>query len=199
VFIRDYLKEVEQIAHRIDQKEIDNLVQILRQTREAKGRLFILGVGGSSSTSSHAANDFRKITGIESYAPTDGIAELTAITNDSGWEYVFEHWLIESHLNPIDTIFIFSVGGGSLKENVSVNLVYGIQYAKRMGCKIIGVVGRDGGFLRQNADASVLIPTVHRDRITPHVEAWGIVILHLLISHPLLQKFETTWESKQEF
>jgi D-sedoheptulose 7-phosphate isomerase len=199
MFIKDYLKEVEEIAILIKQKEIEDLVQILRQTRDAKGRLFILGVGGSSSTCGHAVNDFRKIAGIESYAPTDGIAELTAITNDAGWEYVFEHWLIESHLNPVDTIMIFSVGGGSVKENISVNLVYGIQYAKKRGCKIIGVVGRDGGYLRQNADASVLIPTVHKDRITPHVEEWETVILHLLVSHPLLQKFETTWESKQEF
>jgi D-sedoheptulose 7-phosphate isomerase len=154
-------------------------------------------VGGSSSTAGHAVNDFRKIAAIESYAPTDSVAELTAITNDAGWEYAFEHWFIESQLNPIDTIMIFSVGGGSIEENISVNLIYGIQYAKKMGCKIIGIVGRNGGFLRQNADASVLIPTVHKDRITPHVEEWGTVILHLLVSHPLLQKFETTWESKQ--
>lgn len=199
MYIENYLEEVIEIAHHIVYADVQEVIDILVETRERKGRLFILGVGGSSSTASHAVNDFRKICDIEAYAPFDNVAELTAITNDVGWEFAFRNWLMESKLNPIDTLMVFSVGGGSLEKNISTNLVYGIQHAEKCGCKVIGIVGKDGGYVRKTADASILIPSINTNRITPHTEGFAAVLLHLLVSHPLLKKFETTWESKQEF
>ena len=159
------------------------------------GRLFFLGVGGSAGNSSHAVNDFRKIVGIESYAPTDNVSELTARTNDEGWHTIFSEWLKTSKLNKNDALFIFSVGGGNLKKNISPNLVEAIKLAKSVKAMVMGVVGRDGGFTAQEADACVIIPTVNENTITPHSEAFQAVIWHLLVSHPTLKEYETKWES----
>ncbi|MCL4530646.1 MAG: SIS domain-containing protein, partial [Chloroflexi bacterium] len=154
-----------------------------------------LGVGGSAANASHAVNDFRKIVGIEAYCPTDNVSELTARTNDEGWASVFRGWLMGSHINAHDAILVFSVGGGNLEKNVSPNLVMALQLAKEVGAKIMGVVGRDGGYTAQVADACVVIPTVHADHITPHTEAFQAVVHHLLVTHPRLKAAQTKWES----
>jgi len=179
----------------LDVDAIEKMVDVLAQTREQGGRLFILGVGGSAANASHAVNDFRKIVGIETYAPTDNVSELTARTNDEGWASVFKGWLEGSHLNAKDAVFVFSVGGGNLEKNVSPNLVLALQLAKKVGAKIVGVVGRDGGFTAQVADACVIIPTVHADHITPHTEAFQSVVHHLLVTHPRLKIVQTKWET----
>ncbi|NTW99379.1 MAG: SIS domain-containing protein [Geobacteraceae bacterium] len=163
--------------------------------RKDGGRLFILGVGGSAANASHAVNDFRKITGIEAYAPTDNVSELTARTNDEGWASVFKSWLEGSHLRKEDGLLILSVGGGSLEKNISPNLVTAIQFAKTIGVRVIGIIGRDGGFTAQTADVSILIPVVNSDNVTPHTEAFQSVITHLIVSHPLLKINKTKWES----
>lgn len=163
--------------------------------RNSGGRLFILGVGGSAANASHAANDFRKIAGIETYAPTDNVSELTARTNDEGWATVFEAWLRGSRLTSRDAILIFSVGGGNLEKNVSPNLVAALRYAKSVGARILGIVGRDGGYTAQVADACVIVPTVNAAHTTPHTEAFQAVVWHLLVSHPALKQAETKWES----
>jgi D-sedoheptulose 7-phosphate isomerase len=163
--------------------------------RAGGGRLFILGVGGSAGNASHAVNDFRKICGLESYAPTDNVSELTARTNDEGWAGVFEGWLRVSRLRATDALLIFSVGGGNLEKHVSPNLVAAIQYAKTVGAKVTGIVGRDGGYTAQNADACVIVPTVNAKHVTPHAEAFQAVIWHLLVTHPALKQAETKWES----
>jgi len=194
-FIKNYLREAATILEKLDTATIEKAVDVLAQTREQGGRLFILGVGGSAANASHAVNDFRKIVGIEAYAPTDNVAELTARTNDDGWASVFRGWLEGSHLNARDCVFIFSVGGGDLEKNVSPNLVLALQYAREMGSKIIGVVGRDGGYTAQVADACVIIPTVHAERITPHTEAFQGLVAHLLVTHPRLKLAQTKWES----
>ncbi len=194
-FIKNYLREAASILEKLDTATIEKAVDVLAQTREQGGRLFILGVGGSAANASHAVNDFRKIVGIEAYAPTDNVAELTARTNDDGWASVFRGWLEGSHLNARDCVFIFSVGGGDLEKNVSPNLVLALQYAREMGSKIIGVVGRDGGYTAQVADACVIIPTVHAERITPHTEAFQGLVAHLLVTHPRLKLAQTKWES----
>ena len=168
---------------------------LLSQVRERGGRLFILGVGGSAGNASHAVNDFRKLAGFEAYAPTDNVSELTARTNDEGWSTVFEAWLRTSRLRVNDMILVYSVGGGSLEKNVSPNLVSALQFAKSVGAKIGGIVGRDGGFTAQAADACVLVPIVNPDHITPHSEAFQAVIWHLLVSHPKLKQAATKWES----
>ena len=168
---------------------------LLAETRERNGRLFILGVGGSAGNASHAVNDFRKITGIEAYAPTDNISELTARTNDEGWASVFVEWLKISRLRPEDLILVLSVGGGNLEKNVSTNLVLAVQYAKQVGTPILGIVGNDGGYTAQVATACVVVPTVNAAHITPHTEAFQAVIWHLLVSHPKLKARETKWES----
>jgi len=165
------------------------------QVREQEGRLFALGVGGSAANASHVVNDFRKIVGIETYAPTDNVAELTARTNDDGWASVFRGWLEGSHLNAKDCVFVFSVGGGNLEKNVSPNLVLALQLAKEVGAKIIGIVGRDGGYTAQVADACVIVPTVNSEHITPHTEAFHSVVHHLLVTHPRLKATQTKWES----
>jgi len=194
IFSGKYLSETKEIADAIDQHDIEHLAKELAQVAYNKGRLFILGVGGSSSTAGHAVNDFRKICKIESYSITDNVAELTAITNDRGWEKSFSDWLEESNLTEKDAILVFSVGGGNQEEGISTNIIGAIIYAKSMGCKVLGVVGKDGGYVKKSAHAVVVIPTVNKSRITPHVEGFAAVVLHLLVSHPLLKKSETTWE-----
>jgi D-sedoheptulose 7-phosphate isomerase len=194
-FSKQFLSEASEIIHRLDTAAIDRAVAILVHTRRGSGRLFILGVGGSAANASHAVNDFRKIAGVEAYAPTDNVSELTARTNDEGWASVFENWLRVSQLRASDTILVFSVGGGNLEKQVSPNLVAALQFAKQVGCKIIGLVGRDGGFTASVADACVLIPTVNPVHVTPHAEAFQAVVWHLMVSHPDLKVCETKWES----
>src|SRR4051812_24144104 len=171
-FADDYLAEASRIIEQLDRKAIEQMAVLLASTRAAGGRLFILGVGGSAGNASHAVNDFRKIVGIEAYAPTDNVSELTARTNDEGWATVFEAWLKVSHLRPEDMLLVFSVGGGNMEKQVSPNLVTALQYAKSVGAKIGGIVGRDGGYTAQVADACVLVPVVNPTHITPHSEAF---------------------------
>ena len=197
-YTKKHLNEVVAILNKIDESVVENMASIIADTRKKDGRLFFLGVGGSAGNASHAVNDFRKIVGIESYAPTDNVSELTARTNDEGWDTVFSEWLKISRLNINDTIFILSVGGGNLEKNISPNLVKALQLAKTIGSKIIGIVGRDGGYTAKVADAALVVPTVNPDNITPHSEAFQAVIWHLLVSHPLLKINETKWESTQK-
>jgi D-sedoheptulose 7-phosphate isomerase len=194
-FSSQFLKEAAGILDRLDTAVIDRAVAILADTRRHKGRLFILGVGGSAANASHAVNDFRKIAGIEAYAPTDNVSELTARTNDEGWAGVFEGWLRVSQLRADDAILVFSVGGGDVERQVSPNLVAALQLAQQVGAKIIGVVGRDGGFTAKVANACVIIPTVNPAHVTPHTEAFQAVVWHLMVSHPDLKAAETKWES----
>ena len=194
-FTKQYLEETAEIVRRLDPTAIDRMVAILAGTRAQQGRLFILGVGGSAANASHAVNDFRKITGIEAYAPTDNVSELTARVNDEGWSGVFDSWLKVSHLRPADTILVLSVGGGDLERQVSPNLVAAVGYAKSTGSKVLGLVGRDGGYTATVADACVVVPTVNPLHVTPHSEAFQAVIWHLLVSHPDLKQVETKWES----
>ena len=194
-FAASFLEEVREIATRLDTISIEKAAALLADVRERSGRLFIIGVGGSAANASHAVNDFRKITGIEAYAPTDNVAELTARINDEGWQNVFAAWLEGSRLQASDAVLVFSVGGGNLERNVSPNIVSALDYAKSKGAAIIGIVGRDGGYTAKMADACVLIPVVHPGRTTPHTEAFQAVVWHLLVSHPLLQRSATHWES----
>jgi D-sedoheptulose 7-phosphate isomerase len=194
-FTESYIAESAELLGKLDVAAIEKIIDILVQTREQGGRLFILGVGGSAANASHAVNDFRKIVGIETYTPTDNVSELTARTNDEGWESVFKGWLQGSRLNARDAIMVFSVGGGNLELNVSPNLVRALQLGKDVGAKIVGVVGRDGGYTAQVADACVIIPTVHPEHITPHTEAFQSVVHHLLVTHPRLKNAQTKWES----
>jgi D-sedoheptulose 7-phosphate isomerase len=193
-FVRKYLDEAKRIIDGFDVETVERMVTFLATARSANGRVFFLGVGGSAGNCSHAVNDFRKIVGIEAYAPTDNVSELTARTNDEGWETVFVEWLKVSHLKPEDIIFVFSVGGGNLEKNVSPNLVRALQYAKTIGAKILGVVGRDGGYTAKVGDAVCIIPTVNPEAITPHAEAFQAVIWHLLVTHPALKAHQTKWE-----
>lgn len=194
-FAEDYLLEAKEIIDRLNKEIVEEVVTVIAEARDRGGRLFILGVGGGAGNASHAVNDFRKIVGIEAYAPTDNVSELTARTNDEGWESVFVEWLKTSRLKTCDVVFVFSVGGGDLEKNVSPNLVSALRYAKEVGARICGVVGRTGGYTAQVADACVLIPTVDPLRVTPHTEAFQGVIWHLLVSHPTLKKSQTKWES----
>ena len=194
-YSKQHLNEAQEIIKLLDVNSIESMASILASTKKNGGRVFFLGVGGSAGNCSHAVNDFRKIVGIESYAPTDNVSELTARTNDEGWATVFVEWLKISRLNSKDTLFILSVGGGNLEKNISPNLVEALKYGKSVGAKIVGVVGRDGGYTAQVADAVVIIPTVNPETITPHSEAFQAVIWHLLVSHPLLKAKETKWES----
>jgi D-sedoheptulose 7-phosphate isomerase len=194
-FSQDFLVEVQQIVSSLDTGATERIAAILAEVRDQQGRLFVLGVGGSAANASHAVNDFRKIAGIETYAPTDNVSELTARTNDEGWATVFEGWLRVSRLQARDGILIFSVGGGNVEEQVSPNLVAALRYAKSVGSKIVGIVGRDGGYTAKVADACVIIPTVNPLHITPHTEAFQAVIWHLLVSHPALKAHQTKWES----
>jgi D-sedoheptulose 7-phosphate isomerase len=194
-FTETFIAEATEILNKLDIVAIEKTVDILAQIREQGGRLFVLGVGGSAANASHAVNDFRKIVGIEAYAPTDNVSELTARTNDEGWASVFKGWLEGSHLNAKDAVMVFSVGGGNLEKNVSPNLVLALQLAKEVGAKIVGVVGRDGGYTAQVADACVVIPTVNPEHVTPHTEAFHSVVHHLLVTHPRLMATQTKWES----
>jgi D-sedoheptulose 7-phosphate isomerase len=194
-FAQDFLTEVQQVTAQLDATAIERCVDELACIRERGGRLFILGVGGSAANASHAVNDFRKICGFEAYAPTDNVSELTARTNDEGWATIFSEWLKGSRLNAKDGVLIFSVGGGNLDKNVSPNLVTAIQFAKKYGASVIGVVGRDGGFTAKEATACVIVPTVNPNHVTPHTEAFQGVIWHLFVSHPRLKVTQTKWES----
>ena len=194
-FTKLYLDEAKEIIDRIDHSAVENTAALIRKTRSHGGRLFALGVGGGAANASHAVNDFRKIVGIEAYSPTDNVSELTARTNDDGWASVFVEWLKTSKLNSKDLLFVFSVGGGNLEKNVSPNLVAALKFAKEVGANICGIVGRDGGYTAQAADACVVIPTVDATRVTPHTEAFQAVVWHLLVSHPALKQAETKWES----
>jgi len=194
-FSASFLAEVREIASRLNAESIEKAVALLVSLRERSGRLFVIGVGGSAANASHAVNDFRKIAGIEAYTPTDNVSELTARVNDEGWSSVFAAWLQVSRLSARDAVLVFSVGGGSLEQNVSPNIVAALDYAKASRASIIGVVGRDGGYTASVADACVLIPVVHPDRITPHTEAFQAIVWHLFVSHPALQRTSTHWES----
>ena len=193
--IKQYLTEAKEVIDQLDVNAIEKMVAVIEETRRRHGRMFVLGVGGSAANASHAVNDFRKIVGIEAYAPTDNVSELTARTNDDGWASVFVEWLKTSRLGGDDMILVLSVGGGNLEKNVSPNLVSAIQYAREVGAKVCGVVGRDGGYTAQMADACVVIPTVNPTHVTPHTEAFQGVVWHLLVSHPRLKQAETKWES----
>jgi D-sedoheptulose 7-phosphate isomerase len=190
-----YLHEAAEIIRRLDTTAIERVALLLAQVKADGGRLFFLGVGGSAANCAHAVNDFRKIVGIECYAPTDNVAELTARTNDDGWASVFAEWLKVSRLSPRDALFILSVGGGDAERNISLNLVRAMELATQVGAKVTGIVGRDGGFTARVADACVIVPTVNPETITPHSEGFQALIWHLLVSHPLLQEQRTKWES----
>ena len=190
-----HLKETAEIVSKINAEDCEKCVVELRNVRERGGRLFILGVGGSAANASHAVNDFRKIAGIEVYAPTDNVSELTARTNDDGWPSVFVEWLRVSKLNSKDCLFILSVGGGNVEKNVSPNLVAALQLAKQVGARVIGIVGKDGGYTAKVADACVIVPTVNANNITPHSEAFQAVVWHLFVAHPDLKINQTKWES----
>ena len=191
--INQYLREVSEIAESVDLKIVSEMIDILSQVREDEGRLFILGVGGSAANASHAVNDFRKIAGIESYAPTDNVSELTARTNDEGWESVFTQWLKISKLSKDDCLLILSVGGGNREKNISVNLISAIDYAKITGAKILGIVGKPEGYAQENSTKCLIIPSVNESRITPHSESFQGVIWHLMVTHPKLKKNSTKW------
>ena len=194
-FTKQFLDEVQKLVSELNPDAIEKSVAELARVRERGGRLFILGVGGSAANASHAVNDFRKICGFEAYAPTDNVSELTARTNDEGWATVFEAWLAVSRLKPQDTLLVFSVGGGNLEKNVSPNLVAALRFAKQVGAKITGIVGRDGGYTATVADACVIVPTVNPVHTTPHSEAFQAVVWHLIVSHPALKQAATKWES----
>jgi D-sedoheptulose 7-phosphate isomerase len=177
----------------ISTESVENIVRLLKQVKDENGRVFFLGVGGSAANAAHAVNDFRKLAGIESYAPTDNVAELTARTNDEGWETVFSGWLKVSNLSARDCIFVLSVGGGDKEKGVSANLCHAIDYAKSVGAKVTGIVGRDGGYTARNSDICLVIPTVNPDTVTPHSESFQVVVWHLMVSHPDLKSNSTKW------
>ena len=194
-YARQHLNEAARILQALDAAAIDRLAERLAALRTGGGRLFFLGVGGSAANCSHAVNDFRKIAGIEAYTPVDNVSELTARTNDDGWDSVFVEWLRGSRLQARDMVFVFSVGGGSIERNVSPNLVRALQFAKQTGATIAGIVGRDGGFTATVADVCVIVPTVNPETVTPHAEAFQALVWHLLVSHPLVKTAATKWES----
>jgi D-sedoheptulose 7-phosphate isomerase len=194
-FLSRYFSESAEIARTLDQSRVEQMVEILFTAREKGGRLFILGVGGSAGNAGHAVNDFRKICGIETYAPTDNVSELTARTNDEGWDTSFSEWLRGSRVREDDVVLVFSVGGGNLGKNVSTNIVKAVVLAKKAGAKVIGVVGRDGGYTAQVGDAVAIVPTMSPDLVTPHSEAFKAVVWHGIVSHPRLKQIVTKWES----
>ena len=196
-FINQYFTEAKIIIDKIDRDQILKMISIINQTRNNNGRMFILGVGGGAGHASHAVNDFRKICGLEAYTPTDNVSELTARVNDDGWDTAYVNWLKISKLNRNDMVLVFSVGGGNLEKNISVNILKSLELAKKVGAVVCGVVGRDGGYTAQVADACVVIPSINPETVTPHTEAFQAVIWHLLVSHPDLQKFEMKWESEK--
>jgi D-sedoheptulose 7-phosphate isomerase len=194
-YISRYLREVAKIAELIDQRQVQGIIDVLVETRNNHGRLFILGVGGGAGNATHAVNDFRKIADIESYAPTDNVSELTARVNDDGWETSFSRWLQGSHLRKGDALLVFSVGGGNLEKNVSANIVRALELAQKVGARITGIVGRDGGYTAKVANAAVVIPTISNDTVTPHAESFQAVVWHLIVSDPRLKANEMKWES----
>jgi D-sedoheptulose 7-phosphate isomerase len=194
-YTTNYIQEAIRILEQLDEGAIEQTLELLLQVRNRGGRVFFLGVGGGAGHASHAVNDFRKIASIECYAPTDNVSELTARINDDGWDTSYQNWLVGSRLQKNDMVFVFSVGGGNLERNISVNLVNAVRYAKDIGAKVCGVVGRDGGFTAQVADACVLVPVMNAETITPHTEAFQAVVWHLLVSHPRLKAAEMKWES----
>ena len=194
-YIKDYLSGIESICKKINKKDISDVVEILADIKKKNGRLFILGVGGSAGSATHAVNDFRKIVNLECYTPIDNVSELTARTNDDGWNTVFINWLKVSCLNKNDCIFILSVGGGDLEKNISVNIIEAIKFAKEVGAKTIGIVGRSSGFAARNADKSIIVPIVSNNMITPFTESFHSVLCHLIVTHPKLKISETKWES----
>lgn len=197
-FSLQFLAEARQVIEGLDAQAIERMASLLARTKAAGGRLFVLGVGGSAANASHAVNDFRKIVGLEAYAPTDNVSELTARTNDEGWASVFEQWLKVSRLRQDDAVLVLSVGGGNLEQNISPNLVAAVRYAKLVGATVIGIVGRDGGYTAQVSDACVIVPTVSTMHVTPHAEAFQAVVWHLLVSHPVLKETQTKWESVRD-
>ncbi len=197
-YIESYFAEAKQIIDGMDHSAIARMIEVLKDIREKKGRLFILGVGGGAGHASHAVNDFRKIAGIESYTPVDNVAELSARVNDDGWDSVFAKWLEGSQLSSKDGILVFSVGGGNAEKKVSVNIVEALKYAKSVGAKIMGVVGRDGGYTKTVADVCVVVPMVNPETVTPHTESFQAVIWHLIVSHPHFKKHDGKWETVQK-
>jgi len=193
-FIRQYVSEMQEILEQLDLSAIERMADQLVQVRERGGRAFFLGVGGGAGHASHAVCDFRKLAGIESYAVTDNVSELTAQTNDNGWEYAFVNWLQESRLNEKDLLFVFSVGGGNLEYNISANISRAVQYGRELGCSIVGVVGRDGGDTARASDACVIVPVVNDSTITPHTESFQAVVWHLLVAHPRIRQSAMKWE-----
>lgn len=193
-YINTYIQNAIDIMNKLDFVQIEKVIQEICIVKRNKGRLFFLGVGGSAANASHAVNDFRKIANIECYAPTDNVSELTARTNDDGWAYVFEKWLEGSKLNDNDAIFILSVGGGNLEKNISVNLVRAIQYAKKVGADVLGIVSRDGGYTLQNADACILVPVINDKTVTPQAESFQSSLLHMIVSSPLIAENKAKWE-----
>jgi D-sedoheptulose 7-phosphate isomerase len=198
-YARQHLDEIARIAAALDADAIERMAARLVELRSAGGRLFLLGVGGSAANCSHAVNDFRKIADIEAYTPVDNVSELTARTNDEGWDSVFAAWLQGSRLQPRDAVLVLSVGGGSLERNISRNLVRALQFAQQAGAGILGIVGRDGGYTAQVADACVIVPAVNAANVTPHTEAFQAVVWHLLVSHPAIKRAQTKWESTATF
>jgi D-sedoheptulose 7-phosphate isomerase len=194
-YTTQYLEEVNKIAAMLDPAKIDRMIQLLRGVREGGGRLFILGVGGSAGNAGHAVNDFRKICGMEAYAPTDNVSELTARVNDDGWESCFVNWLKGSRLRAGDAVLVFSVGGGNLEKNISGNIVHAVRHAKEIGATVLGIVGRDGGYTAQQADTCLVIPTMSPETVTPHAESWQAVVWHLIVSHPDMKAYEMKWEA----
>ncbi len=194
-FISSYINESKNILNKINKKEIQKIIDILVEVRKKNGRIFFIGVGGSAANTSHAVNDFRKILALEAYSPTDNVSEMTANTNDEGWDTIFINYLKISKLKKKDLIFVFSVGGGNLEKNVSPNIVKAIDYAKKKKVKIVGIIGKDGGYTKKNSNACVLIPVVNKQHITPHSEGMQAVIWHMIVSHPRLKINKTKWES----
>lgn len=197
-FSHQYLDEAGGIIDQIDRAAVESMTRLLVQLRERGGRLFLVGVGGGAGHAGHAVNDFRKLAGIESYSPSDNVSELTARTNDEGWETTYSAWLRVSRLRADDMLFVFSVGGGDLERNISPNIVRAVQYAKEVGARVIGVVGRDGGYTASVADACVIVPTVNPEMVTPHTEAFQALVWHLLVSDPRLQTMSNKWESSSK-
>jgi len=197
-FASQYLEEAKNIIDLIDREAVEEMIVLLRKLRDKEGRLFLVGVGGGAGHAGHAVNDFRKIAGIESYAPSDNVSELTARTNDEGWETTYEAWLKVSRLNQDDMLFVFSVGGGDLNRNISPNIVKAVSHAKEVGASVIGVVGRDGGYTASVANACVVVPTVNPAMVTPHTESFQALIWHLLVSDPRLQIMSNKWESSTD-
>lgn len=193
-YIDQHLNETIEIVTKLDKTHIFEIISEIVKVKNSNGRIFFLGVGGSAANCSHAVNDFRKIIGVECYAPTDNVSELTARTNDDGWHSVFIEWLKVSRLNSSDLIFVLSVGGGNLEKNISINLVEALKYSKSIGCRIVGIVGNDGGYTSRVSDACLVIPNINASNVTPHTEAFQGLIWHLIVSHPLLKKNKTKWE-----